>query len=55
MYRLDIDEGKIHFALGPRALEPGHLALARLILDRQKQRAITKLNYKPPKLDEWGF
>ena len=55
MYRLDIDEGKIHFALSPLANEPAHFALARLILNRQKQRAITKLSYKPPKLDGWEF
>lgn len=55
MYRLDIDEGKIHFALSPLANEPAHFALARLILNRQKQRAVTKLSYKPPKLDEWEW
>jgi enoyl-CoA hydratase/carnithine racemase len=55
MYRLDIDEGKIHFALSPLATEPTHLAMARLILNRQKQRAITKLIYKSPELDEWEF
>lgn len=55
MYRLDIDERKIHFALSILVQEPAHLALARLILDRQKQRAITKLAYKPPKIDEWEF
>lgn len=55
MYRLDIDEGKIHFALSPLANEPTHFALARLILNRQKQRAITKLSYKPPKLEDWEW
>jgi hypothetical protein len=55
MYRLDIDEGKILFALSPLANEPAHVALGRLILERQKQRAITKLTYKTPKLDDWGF
>jgi len=55
MYRLDIDEGKIHFALSPLANEPAHFALARLILNRQKQRAVTKLSYKPPKLEGWEW
>lgn len=55
MYRLDIDERKIHFALSPLANEPAHFALARLILNRQKQRAITKLSYKPPKLEDWEW
>lgn len=55
MYRLDIDEGKIHFALSPLANEPAHFALARLILNRQKQRAFTKLSYTPPKLEDWEW
>lgn len=54
MYRLDISERKVHQALAPGAPEPPHLGLARLVLERQKQRAFTKLHYRPPKLDdEW--
>jgi hypothetical protein len=54
MYRLDIDEHKIQVALLPNAPEPANLGLARLILERQKQRAFTKLHYKSPIIeDEW--
>lgn len=55
MYRLDIDERKVEAALSPRAPEMAHKGLARLVLDRQKQRVFTKRAYKPPKLedDEW--
>jgi len=52
MYRLDIDERKVHFALSPIAPEPANLGLARLILERQKQRAYTKMHYKPGKIDD---
>lgn len=54
MYRLDIDEHKIQIALLPNAPEPANVGLARLILERQKQRAFTKLNYRSPEIvDEW--
>ena len=52
MYRLDIDERKIEAALLPNSPIPPHEAIARLVLDRQKKRAYTKLHYRPPTLDE---
>jgi hypothetical protein len=52
MYRLDIDEGKILFALRPHAPVPPHWSLACLILERQKQRVATKMSYKPPIIDD---
>ena len=53
MYRLDIDESKVNFALSPLAQTPANVALARLIFDRQKKRAETKMSYKPPKIEGW--
>ncbi len=53
MYRLDVDERKVDRALSPLAEEPAHFALAKLILERQKQRVFTKQHYKPPSLDDW--
>lgn len=52
MYRLDIDERKVEAALSPLALQPPHEAIARLVLERQKQRAFTKLHYQPPILED---
>ena len=52
MYRLDIDEDKVHFALSPIAPEAANIGLAKLILDRQKQRAYTKMHYKQEKIDD---
>lgn len=46
MYRLDIPEGKVRFALSPLAPEPPHIGLARLVIERQKQRLFTKQFYK---------
>lgn len=55
MYRLDIDERKVDAALSPAAPEMANIGLARLVLERQKQRVFTKRFYKPPKLEdeEW--
>ncbi|MCB0584494.1 MAG: hypothetical protein KDD06_04100, partial [Phaeodactylibacter sp.] len=54
MYRLDIDEKKVHFALSPYSEEPANIALSRLILERQKQRAFTKQHYKQEDLGDLG-
>ena len=52
MYRLDIDEAKVNFALSPLSPEPPALGLAKLVLDRQKKRILTKSAYKTPPLDD---
>lgn len=52
MYRLDVDEHKVHIALSPFADEAPAIGLARLVLARQKQRAYTKQTYKPADLDD---
>lgn len=52
LYRLDVKEELVNAALHPAAPEPANLGLARLILERQKQRAHTKLNIQAEPLDE---
>ncbi len=47
MYRLDVDEAKINFALSPFCQDPANVALAKLVLERQKQRMHTKRTFKP--------
>ncbi len=51
LYRLDVLEEKIRPVMHPSAPEPPHVGLARLVLERQKQRAETKLNVKPEPLE----
>lgn len=53
LYRLDVLEEKIHPAMHPLAPEPANVGLARLVLERQKQRAATKRDVKPEPLDDW--
>lgn len=52
MYRMDIDESKVSAALAPQAPEPANIGLARLVLDRQKQRVFTKRHYRQPDLKD---
>lgn len=52
MYRLDIDETKVNLALSPGNPEPANVSLARIVLERQKQRIFTKRFYKQEKLDD---
>ena len=54
MYRLDIDQDKIEQALIPD-YDPAELRLARLILDRQKQRMATKARYKVDPIEGWEY
>lgn len=51
LYRLDVLEEKIGPVMHPAAPEPPHIGLARLVLERQRQRVETKLSVKPPPLE----
>lgn len=51
LYRLDVLEKKIRPVMHPDAPDPAHIGLARLVLERQKQRAETKINVKPEPLE----
>lgn len=48
LYRHDVAEKKIKEALHPAAPEPAHIGLARLVLERQKERILTKKTVKSP-------
>ena len=52
MYRMDVKEAKVQFALSPLAPDPPHIGLAKLVMDRQRARMATKQFYKQPKLDD---
>lgn len=51
LYRLDVLEKKIIPVLHPNAPEPAHIGLARLVLERQRQRVETKQSVKTPPLE----
>ncbi len=52
LYRLDVLEHKINHALSPVAIDMPAVGLAKLILERQKQRVATKEQYKQKTDDE---
>ncbi len=52
LYRLDVSEQKVQAALHPAAPELAWQGIARLVLERQRQRAATKMSVKPDKLEE---
>lgn len=54
LYRLDVNERKVHAALQPNNRIPGNLAVARLIIARQKEKAATRLKYKQDAQEEEG-
>jgi hypothetical protein len=49
LYRLDVLEQPINHALSPWCADPANVALAKLIIERQRQRIITKRQYKQNK------
>ena len=55
MYRLDIDEMKIRKALAFGNEDAPNIALAKLILQRQKQRVLSKKMYKTAPIEGWEF
>ena len=53
LYRLDVLEKKILPVMHPLAPEPANVGLARLVLERQKQRMATKRDIKTEPLEDW--
>ena len=45
LYRNDVEESKIYFALSPFDPDPANIALAKLVIERQKQRMATRKKY----------
>lgn len=52
LYTLDVAEADVSRALHPLSEEPANEALARLIFERQRRRALTKAHYKPEPLED---
>ncbi|MBK9254207.1 MAG: hypothetical protein IPM42_01830 [Saprospiraceae bacterium] len=55
LYRLDINEQKVSKALELSEEDPPHVGIAKLILERQKQRMATKLKYRQDPISGWEF
>ena len=55
LYRLDVAEDKINRALMPGNAEDANVALARLVIDRQKRRIATKRAYREQNPSNWNW
>ena len=52
LYRLDVLEIHLNKVLAPDAEDPPYIGVAKLIIEREKQRNFTKQKYKTEKLDD---
>jgi hypothetical protein len=55
LYRLDVSEKNINRALMPGNVEDANVALARLVIERQKQRIATKRAYREQNPTNWNW
>ncbi|MBL7814092.1 MAG: hypothetical protein JNL70_03725 [Saprospiraceae bacterium] len=55
LYRLDVSEKKINTALMPGNQEDANVALAKLVLERQKLRVATKKAYREKNPSTWDW
>jgi hypothetical protein len=56
LYRLDVKEELVRQAMAPDAPLPANEGLARLVIDRQKQRMLTKATIRQEDLgEEWDW
>ena len=55
LYRLDVSEGKIAFAMLPGNPLPANRALALAVWERQKQRIATKKSYSEQNPSNWDW
>ncbi|MEM7103200.1 MAG: hypothetical protein AAF502_08730 [Bacteroidota bacterium] len=53
LYRLDVDERKMEAAFAAENPEPANLTLAKAIIEREKQRVITKRQYRSKDPIDW--
>ena len=54
LYRLDVSEQKLQFALGPKSSDAVQ-AIAQLIFERQMDRVRSKQKYKQDPIDGWNW
>ena len=52
LYRLDVNEQKVHTALRKNNDIAPHIAIAKLIIKRHKEKLESRLKYKPDKDDD---
>lgn len=51
LYRMDVSERKVQVAMRPDAPEPAAVGIARLVMERQRERNRTMAAYRPPEIE----
>ena len=52
LYRLDVNETKVHLALQENKEVPANVEIARLIVARQKEKAKSRMQYSSEEVDD---
>lgn len=52
LYRMDVSENKVQEAMRPDAPEPSAIGIARLVMERQRERNRTMETYRPPEIED---
>lgn len=53
LYSMDVDEDIMRYAFSDAHDEPVNIVLARAILEREKKKAQTRMEYKPEVARDW--
>ena len=53
LYLMDVNETKVHDALSLSSVAPANVEIAKLILDRQKAKVETRIEYQSDEGDGW--
>jgi len=53
LYTMDVDENAMRYAFSNEHNQPVNMVLARAILEREKQKAQTRLEYQPETPRDW--
>jgi len=54
LYTMDVDEAAMRYAFSDEHDQPVNMVLARIILEREKRKAQTRLKYQPETPRDWG-
>jgi len=55
LYTLDVDEAAMRYAFSNEHDQPVNMVLARVILEREKRKAQTRLEYQPETPRDWNL
>ena len=54
LYTMDVDEDAMRYAFSDEHEQPVNVVLAHIILDREKRKAQTRIEYRPDNPRDWS-